>query len=296
MPDTLNNTVPGLSTGAIARPGRQLRWLTAGHGEPPILLVPGAGETALNWLPILPAVADLSTVVAVDRAGLGASDPSPTLSVQSQVDDLAAVLAGTGPAVLVGHSWGGLLVQLLAWQHPESVAGLVLVDPSHEELFAALPPHLRIVSAGLGPALSVAHAIGLFGRLSRPMARRLAALTTHDPSQRAAIMDAYLQAYSRRHQVRMIGRENRLADRSTGLVRRLRAEARWPDVPVIVLTATTGKPARLQQRATELHARVAAAAPRGRQILVERSGHYIHHDRPDAVVEAIAAVLTEIRR
>jgi pimeloyl-ACP methyl ester carboxylesterase len=284
-----------VSIGVLARPGRRLRWLTAGHGDPPIVLVAGAGETRLDWLPILPELATLSTVVALDRAGLGASDPDPALTVESQVDDLAAVLAVTGPAVLVGHSWGGLLVQLLAWRQPESVAGLVLVDPSHEELFAALPRRLRIASVALGPALAVAYALRLFPRLARPMAQRLAALCTSDPSRQAAIAAAYRQAYSRRHQVQMIGRENRLANRSCSLVRRLRAGARCPDVPILVLTATTGKPAPLQRRATELLAGVAAAAPRGRQILVERSGHYIHHDRPDAVIEAIGTVLAEAR-
>lgn len=291
----MNHVIPGVSTGSLARPGRRMRWLAAGHGDPPIVLVAGAGETGLDWLPILPAVAALSTVVAIDRAGLGASDPDRALTVESQVDDLAAVLAVTGPAVLVGHSWGGLLVQLLAWRQPGSVVGLVLVDPFHEELFAALPLRLRIASAALGPALTVAHAIHLFPRLARPMASRLAALSTSDPSQQAAIVAAYLRAYSRRQQVRMIGRENRLADRSRSQFRHLRAGARWPDVPVLVLTATSGKPTHLQQRSTELLAGVAAAAPGGRQILVERSGHYIHHDRPDAVVEAIGTVLAEAR-
>ena len=93
----------------------------------------------------------------------------------------------------------------------------------------------------------------------------------------------------------MIGRENRLGDGSRARVRHARANALPPEVPMIVLTATTGKLPALQQQSTRLLADVAAAAPHGRQMLVENAGHYIHHDRPDVVVEAITTVLAEAR-
>jgi len=295
FPDDLATLVPGLSVGTLDRSGRRLRWLTAGHGEPPILLVSGAGETSLDWLPVLPQLASVSTVVALDRAGLGLSPPDVGLSVQRQVDDVAAVLDRIGPAIVVGHSWGGLLVQLVAWRRPHSILGLVLVDPTHEDVFAAVPLHLRVLSGALGPGLTLMHAFGLFPRLARPMGHKLAELSTNDPELRSAIEAAYLQSYRHRYQVRMIGRENRLADGSHDLVRTARAQASPPDVPLIVLTATTGKPPALLSRSTALLAEVAAAAPRGRQILVENAGHYIHHDRPDAVVDAITTVVAEIR-
>jgi pimeloyl-ACP methyl ester carboxylesterase len=48
-----------------------------------------------------------------------------------------------GPCVLAGHSWGGVLVQLLAFRRPDLVAGLVLVDPGHEEMESGLPLALQ---------------------------------------------------------------------------------------------------------------------------------------------------------
>jgi pimeloyl-ACP methyl ester carboxylesterase len=291
----LDVLVPGLSVGHVDLPGRQLRWLTTGQGDPPILFIAGAGGTALDWLPVLPSASALSTVVAVDRAGLGLSDPAPDLSVHSQVDDLAAVVAAIGPAVLVGHSWGGLLAQLVSWRYPASVAGLVLVDPTHEELFAELPGFLRLASAALGPATMLAHMVGQFSRLARPMARRLAARSSDDPRGRAAVEDAYLAAYRRRDQVRMIGRENRLGERSLRLLRQARAEANPVNVPAVVLISTSGKPPALQRRSAELLGEMAAALPHGRPIVVEGSGHYIHHDRPDAVVAGIETVCASAR-
>ena len=41
--------------------------------------------------------------------------------------------------MLAGHSWGGVLVQLLAFRRPDLAAGLVLVDPGHEEMESELP-------------------------------------------------------------------------------------------------------------------------------------------------------------
>src|SRR6185503_332906 len=56
-------------------------------------------------VPVLPALAAAGPVVAYDRAGLGASDPVQPLTLRDEVEDLAAVLAEVGPAVVVGHSW-----------------------------------------------------------------------------------------------------------------------------------------------------------------------------------------------
>jgi pimeloyl-ACP methyl ester carboxylesterase len=290
-PHQLAELVPELTVGELARPHGKLRWLTAGRGAPVILLVSGAGETALDWLPILAPISALSTVVAVDRAGLGLSDPAGRVSVESQVDDLVAVLARVGPAILVGHSWGGLLVQLVARRQPASVVGLVLVDPSHEELSASMPLRWRAALAGLGPAPALVHRLGLFPRLARPMGRKLAARCTADPALQAAIENEYVASYRRRHQVAMISAENRLGAASVSLMRAARIAPRLPDVPLVVLTATTGKPPALQEQSAQLHAGVAAEAPRGRQIVVENSGHYIHHDRPEAVIDAIADML-----
>jgi pimeloyl-ACP methyl ester carboxylesterase len=94
-------------------------------------------------------------VVAYDRAGLGGSAPSAgPVVLAGQVRDLESVItsAAAGSCVLAGHSWGGILVQLLAWHRPELVAGLVLVDPAHEQMTGGLPRlarrALRLARAG----------------------------------------------------------------------------------------------------------------------------------------------------
>src|SRR5262249_21197281 len=102
----------------------------------------GLNNGAASWELVMPLLATHVRVAAYDRAGLGGSAPAPGLvTIERQVDDLASVITGlaAGPCVLAGHSWGGVLVQLMAFRRPDLVAGLVLVDPGHEEMERGLP-------------------------------------------------------------------------------------------------------------------------------------------------------------
>jgi pimeloyl-ACP methyl ester carboxylesterase len=273
--------------GEVHAPGdRGLRWVEAGDG-PPVVLVGGAGEVNLTWTPVFGALAERSRTIAYDRAGLGTSDPAPAVTALGQADDLGALLDEVGPAVLVGHSWGGLVVQVTAWQHPRNVAGLVLVDSAHEEI--RVPLRLRVLSRAMFAGATALHRLHLSGRVLGKMGRDLADVTTDDPEVAAVVASAYAASYASRSQFSMIVTENRMADTSRSWLRPLRARAALPDVPVVVL-AGTKKPNWLRDQALDLHRAVAAAAPRGEYVEVD-AGHYIHHERPEAVVEAVERVL-----
>jgi pimeloyl-ACP methyl ester carboxylesterase len=113
-----------------------IRWVESGRGEPVAVLDAAAAEPgSLAWAGVMPLVAARTRVIAYDRAGAGDSDPVAPLSLDGQIGDLTAVLQAAGggrPVVVAGHSWGGLLAQLVALGHPELVAGLVLADPADE--------------------------------------------------------------------------------------------------------------------------------------------------------------------
>lgn len=116
---------------------RELFYLLAGSGKPTVIFESGLGGSSDDWISIQEAVSKFSSVCMYDRAGTGQSDSAPTpRSAQNMVDDLSALLNATQvepPYVLVGHSFGGLLVRLFASQHPGDVIGMVLVDTSHED-------------------------------------------------------------------------------------------------------------------------------------------------------------------
>jgi pimeloyl-ACP methyl ester carboxylesterase len=174
----------GVRRGELLRGNRTLRWVEAGSGHPAVVFDAGVGEPgSLAWAGVLPAVALRTRVIAYDRAGIGASDPASQLTLEGEIADLAALVteAGDGPCVLVGHSWGGLLAQLVAFDHADLIVGLVLIDPAHEETLAAVSWPLRVaVSAQRNGALLL-HSLGLLGRTARRALRPFAARLTGDP-------------------------------------------------------------------------------------------------------------------
>lgn len=116
---------------------RQLFYSCLGSGSPAVVIEAGMGDTSASWSHIQTAVSEFTRVLIYDRAGMGRSDlPPRPRTCQDMVDDLSALLKGAQidpPYVLVGHSFGGLIVRLFASQRPQDVAGMVLVDASHED-------------------------------------------------------------------------------------------------------------------------------------------------------------------
>ena len=122
-----------------------------GHGAPTVLFESALGGTAFDWYAVLQEVSSFATACAYDRAGMGYSDPGPSPRTARHIaGELGALISRsemTLPVVLVGWSYGGLFVRAYASQREFQVAGLVLVDASHEdqaERFAAagFPPNV----------------------------------------------------------------------------------------------------------------------------------------------------------
>jgi pimeloyl-ACP methyl ester carboxylesterase len=139
--------VPGEPGGLVAVNGHKLYVDCEGNGTPTVLLEAGLGGDHTSWDFVQPKLVKTTRVCMYDRAGLGLSpsDPKPR-TAQEAVDDLHKLLDKAGidpPYVLVGHSYGGMLVHLYASEHPHDVTGVVLLDSSNPDqvprFLAALP-------------------------------------------------------------------------------------------------------------------------------------------------------------
>jgi 4,5:9,10-diseco-3-hydroxy-5,9,17-trioxoandrosta-1(10),2-diene-4-oate hydrolase len=133
--------------------GLPIRYLAAGEG-PPMVLLHGAGDNALDWRWVMPALAATHRVYAPDLPGSPDSarppaDYSPAFFGRFVASFVGAL--GIGPATFVGNSLGGLVALRLALSEPARVGALVLVDSAG--LGRAVNPAFTSVNVpGLGEA------------------------------------------------------------------------------------------------------------------------------------------------
>jgi pimeloyl-ACP methyl ester carboxylesterase len=119
--------------------GRHLYGFLSGEGEPTVILDAGLGGTSEDWSKIQPEVAKFSKVISYDRAGLGHSDKaSIPRTCEDIISDLRNLLMAAdlpSPYILVAHSWSGINARWYANQYPEEIAGMILIDPVHENKY-----------------------------------------------------------------------------------------------------------------------------------------------------------------
>ncbi|RZT09103.1 Alpha/beta hydrolase family protein [Duganella sp. CF402] len=114
--------------------GRKVECVALKNPSAPVTVVfeNGSRATVDKWDKVIDGIAPKANVFAYNRPGYGKSEdtaaPRDGLTI---VEELRRNLKAEGlapPYILVGHSLGGLYVQLFAKRHPEEVAGIVLVD------------------------------------------------------------------------------------------------------------------------------------------------------------------------
>lgn len=120
--------------------GPTLRILMAGRGNPTVVFEGGSGSPLEAWVRIQPAVSKFARTISYDRAGNGLSKKGPAprdgRHVATELHTALHNAHASPPYVLVGHSLGGPYIRVFAGMFPDEVAGIVLVDPTQEELIA----------------------------------------------------------------------------------------------------------------------------------------------------------------
>lgn len=277
--------------------GYRLHLNCTGEGTPTIVMDAGLGGGSLDWSTVQPEVAKFARVCTYDRAGIGWSDAGAEPRTSQQIVKELHTLLGNGgvqaPFVLVGHSLGGINVQLYASQYPNEVAGMVLVDSSHEDQFSRkdvqqIPSFFPLLIKVLTP-FGVARIINKVGT-------PLPNLPPDIEAERAAI-------YS--HTRSMYAVADEMSAIPTNAAQLRASPMRLDDKPLIVLTrgmkeaTPSSKPEeseRTEQVWRELQADLARRSSNGKQIIAEKSGHYIQFYQPDLVIDAIRQVIEATHR
>ena len=150
-------------------------------GLPPAVLIHGLGGSSLNWMGLMPELADTAEQWAPDLPGFGESPPARLHTVDAFVDVIVEYIEDIGRAAhVVANSMGGLIAVLIAARRPDLVASLALISPAM--------PHIRQPSAARGMAVLAVPKVGerLLARINdvapEDQVRRLADVLFGDPN------------------------------------------------------------------------------------------------------------------
>jgi pimeloyl-ACP methyl ester carboxylesterase len=290
--------------------GYRLHIHCTGEGQPAVVFLYGGGAYSVDFSLVQPKVAKFTSACSYDRAGDAWSDigPSPR-TLRQNAYELHSLLSGAeikGPYVLAGHSYGGILARIYARDYPEEVAGMVLVDSTHEStqlFFNNKVKRIRLLSSGkaIPPvrrnAAPTPDKKSTEKATSTPAENKLDAPYNKLPPE-AQSLRLWAQSLPRHPDMDYFPEELQEIYES-------RKKTTYPlgDIPLIVLSGDIHSyPEGLDVSADELtkekkdhQADLLNLSRNSKQIIAKKSGHEIHLDEPDLVVAAIREVVDAVK-
>jgi pimeloyl-ACP methyl ester carboxylesterase len=289
-------------------PGVFLGMDCRGAGSPTVILDSGLGVPAIGWEPAQQGIAEVTRVCSYDRAGYGWSSPGPMPRTSEQIAlELHTLLKNSGekpPYVLIAHSFGGYNVRVYTARYPGEVAGLVLVDTSHEDQVKFMSPGMQKFMKDEGEKMQwemkLAPLLVYSGvaRLTTPLDEpKSLSLETRRELRYLQLQPKYLAATS-----------SEMGSFETSAAQ-VRQAGDLGQRPLVVLTAGkvnaagAGLPQDLQKDLadfqkvwiSDLQVRESKLSSRGKQVVVAESDHMIPIERPQAVVDAAKEVIQAVR-
>jgi len=279
--------------------GRRLHLHCTGKGSPTVVLMAGGGAFSIDWALVQPRVAQDTRVCSYDRAGLAWSDPGPAdETVEQTISDLHILLKNgeeKGPYLLVGASVGGIYIQAYQRAFPNEVAGLVFSNSSN-----------RIGRLVYGKP-------GLIWELTEEQIRSTFPLAASDkgpaptseddpfdrlpPDLRAVRLWLDIKLWQRWEPTKEKP-DSTLSWRKEFLKEFAETDARnYPlgSLPVLVISSEPPAPESELHTHDEAAARLDFLSSNNIHVTATGSGHEIHLDKPDIVIETLARTVQAIR-
>ncbi|MCZ2123457.1 MAG: alpha/beta hydrolase [Anaerolineales bacterium] len=279
--------------------GYRLHIVCVGEGSPTVVMEAGMSGWSVDWYFVQPEIGRFTRVCAYDRAGYGWSDAGPQPRDSRQVaKELHTLLSNAGiegEIVLVGHSLGGLFAQYYARTNPDQVAGLVLVDSVHYEQSVRMRADVRnryeYGLRGLTLATKIFAPTGLL-RLSNQPETIITRKLPDEIQPMVLALGLQSKAYS--------ALDGEMASFQQSQLEVREAEP-LPSIPLAVISSTTLQDfppgfsgEYMQGLWSELQADLSKSATVP-QVIAETSGHYIHLDQPELVIQAIVEIVNIVR-
>jgi pimeloyl-ACP methyl ester carboxylesterase len=262
-------------------------------------------HNSLDWSMVQPEAAKFTKVCSYDRAGSGWSETSPKKPRVSSVivEELHALLQSAdlkSPYIFVGHSFGGINVRMYERNFPNEVAGIVLVDSSHENQIERMNLSTEIPSWERSFFVSLKAYTGLT-RIERQLGEFPESWGKFDE----VIRKIYFAKINTTKSILAVAEESENIALSMKQMRE--ADTFIGNKPLIVITAgkydfdgvskiVTEKVKEEQRIWNELQLDLAAKSSSGKQIVTMKSGHMIPYNQPEIIVDAIKEVLDELSK
>lgn len=251
-----------------------LNIIEVGSGAP-LIVLHGLLGSARNWGSIAAQLGQARHVLAVDMPNHGASPWSETMDYPFMAREIAALIRArcAGRAAVVGHSMGGKAAMMLALSHPEMVERLVVVDIAPVGYTHTFAPYIKAMRAA---------------PIATAQRRGDVELAMHgvidDPRVRAFLMqnlDGQPGSYRWRPNLAVLGAA--MAD--------ILAFPRLPEGTAYDGPALFLHGARSDYVLPQHEDVIAALFPQARWQAIEGAGHWVHADKPQEFVRAVAAFL-----
>jgi pimeloyl-ACP methyl ester carboxylesterase len=234
--------------------------------RPPLIFIHGAGGSFLSWHPHLRRL-DGETVYTIDLPGHGNSDGIGRQSMQDYADDVLQFIAENQiqKPILVGHSMGGAIVLTLALQQLNKITGLALLGTAAK---------LRVSSVILEKAKDAntfADAVQLVNEYS------------FNPDAPKDLIRLSIEAMLKLNPKTLLG--DFLACDSFDVTGKLNVI----QVPTLILCGTLDV-----MTPPKFSKSLAEQIPQSQLHLLERTGHMLMLEQPDAVAKLLKQFLDEI--